>query len=85
MKAELDIYIQKDCLNCDVAEQLAQVVQDSLPEVAVRLIDLTHPNTERPEHVFAVPTYVLNGQTYSLGNPDQLELLARLQDIVETG
>ncbi len=84
MKANLEIYIQKDCLNCDEAEHLAEVVQARLPEVRVSLIDLARPDVVRPEGVFAVPTYVLNGQTYSLGNPDQGELIAQLQDLLSS-
>jgi hypothetical protein len=33
--------------------------------------------------VFAVPTYLLNGQTRSLGNPDAEELVAELKELVK--
>ncbi|MGI8405435.1 MAG: hypothetical protein ACR2OE_11840 [Thermomicrobiales bacterium] len=67
----LDIYVLPGCFGYDRARQLANdVLRCRLPGVEVSLIDLSNPATVRPEPVFAVPTYLLNGQVLSLGNPE---------------
>jgi hypothetical protein len=67
----LDIYVTPECFGCERARHLAQEVRmRRLPGVEVSLIDLSDPVVVRPESVFAVPTYLLNGQVLSLGNPD---------------
>ena len=46
----------------------------------VRVIDLDRAGAPPPEGVVAVPTYVLDGQVVSLGNPYPEELFARLHE-----
>jgi hypothetical protein len=58
------------------------VVKERLPEVRVRLIDLSDPGVSRPKMVFAVPTYLLNGKTYSLGNPGEAKLMGDLEETI---
>lgn len=82
MSVQLDIYIEPDCLTCDYAYELADLVRDRLPEVEVRTIDLSQPDRRAPDNVFAVPTYVLNGQTWSLGNPEAERLMQQLQEML---
>jgi alkyl hydroperoxide reductase subunit AhpF len=78
MQTELNIYIGQECPGCDQALRIANMIEEKMPTVVVRIIDLTEPDVRRPESVFAVPTYVLNGKTVSLGNPDELDLLSKL-------
>lgn len=67
----LDIWVIPGCFGYDRARQLAhEVCKCSLPGVEVSLLDLSDPATVRPESIFAVPTYLLNGQVLSLGNPE---------------
>jgi len=75
--ATLRIYVSEDCPGCTRARSIAQAVQSHRPGVAVEVIDLMdgHPI---PPQVFSVPTYLLNGQVVSLGNPRLDELLASL-------
>ncbi|MGA9532453.1 MAG: thioredoxin family protein [Anaerolineales bacterium] len=82
MPANLEIYIEPNCATCELAFEIAELVQLRLPQVEVSLIDITEPNVERPDSVFAVPTYLLNGQTFSLGNPETGRLLERLESLV---
>ncbi len=84
MNIQLDIYIEPDCLNCDSAFRVAEVVRDRLPEVEVSVIDISQPGTRAPDNVFAVPTYLLNGETWSLGTPDEAELLHHLKQLTST-
>lgn len=72
----LDIYIDDCCETCDHARQIAEQVRKRMPHVEVNLIELT---SEKPESVFAVPTYLLDGATLFLGNPSEADLLERLE------
>jgi hypothetical protein len=51
-------------------------VAPHFPELIVELIDVDQ--VEPPPSVFAVPTYLLNDQVISLGNPSRHELGRRL-------
>lgn len=80
MASKLDIYIDQACPGCAKALELAGQVREALPKVEVRILDLTHPDIKKPPSVFAVPTYLLDGKTVSLGNPDIHELVAKIED-----
>lgn len=75
----LDIYIDDACEGCQEARKIAGIVTELLPQVSVNLIDLAHPGAHKPNGVFAVPTYVLDGETLYLGNPPEAELLGLLE------
>jgi hypothetical protein len=67
----LDIYVTPECFGCERAREIAKEIRMSqMPGVEVRLIDLSDPESVQPASVFAVPTYLLNGQVLSLGNPE---------------
>jgi predicted thioredoxin/glutaredoxin len=80
MGSILDIYIHQSCPGCAQAQKLASLVQESLPGLEVRIFDLTHPNIKKPSSVFAVPTYILDGKTLSLGNPNFKDLVLRIEE-----
>lgn len=74
----LEIYVAKWCGTSPIAEALAaEVASWDVDNLVVDVIDLSEPNARRPESVFAVPTYILDGDVISLGNPtvDQLRAL----------
>lgn len=73
---KLQVYIAPDCWTCDETESIVADVAPQFPEVTVEVINLE--NVDRPENVFAVPTYVLNGRVISLGNPTRAELRQKL-------
>lgn len=73
---QLDIYIDDGCLNCEQARRIAERVQKQMPHIEVNLIEITG---ERPDNVFAVPTYLLDGSTLYLGNPSEQELFEKLE------
>ena len=67
----LDVYIAEECFGYDRARELVARVRGwELPHVRVCLRDLGNPRTVRPDNVFAVPTWLLDGRVISLGNPD---------------
>jgi hypothetical protein len=85
MKRILEVYVAPGCWGCDIAHGLVEGVRAlALPGLQVRLIDLTAPDVVRPPIVTAVPTYVLDGRLLSRGNPDERELVHRLQSASET-
>jgi alkyl hydroperoxide reductase subunit AhpF len=82
MSAILEIFVDQECAACAHALTMAKTIAEKMPEVEVRILDLTLPNIERPPSVFAVPTYLLNGKTLSLGNPRLDDLIVQLKDSI---
>jgi hypothetical protein len=82
---QLDVYVSRECLNCDESVRLAAAVADRFPGVQVRVVDLTRllDSGPLPDVVVAVPTYLLDDRVISLGNPYPEELFARLSEAVE--
>jgi hypothetical protein len=79
MAQTLEIFVLPHCSGCDTAAAVAERVgARDLPDLTVRLIDLSTPGMPRPSSVFAVPTYLLDGRVISLGNPEEEWLLAQL-------
>jgi hypothetical protein len=74
----LQIYVVEHCPNCDYAWELAREVAAAFPKVHLEVVDLEKPGVERPEAVFATPTYLLNGRVAWLGNPGREHLFQRL-------
>jgi len=79
----LEVYVSRQCLNCDEAVRLAEEAAARYPSVVVRVVDLDLVGSPPPDPVVAVPTYLLNGRVVSLGNPYPEELFARLHEAVE--
>lgn len=84
-RVELQVFVETGCEVCDRAVSLAEVVESDYPSVAVQVIDMNGADGRRDD-VFAVPTFVLNGRVFSLGNPhhqtlqEAIESLLREQD-----
>ena len=78
-KQILQIFVLPFCSGCEVAIDMADRVRARhISGVQVQLIDLGQPGSIRPDSVFAVPTYLLNGKVVSLGNPEEPWLLERI-------
>lgn len=74
----LEIYIGQHCWNCTEALAIAEQARQ-IQGIMVQVIDLDQPGSIPPAHIFAVPTYVLNGKVIALGNPERQKFLASLQ------
>ena len=74
----LDIYITTVCTTCGEALLIAERAQ-SIAGVHVSVVNLDQPGQNIPSHVVAVPTYVLDGNVVSLGNPERETFLAMLR------
>jgi hypothetical protein len=77
----LQVYVSRHCFNCREALRLADAVAARYPGL-VQVIDLDFTPAPLPERVVAVPTYLLDGQVLSFGNPDPEDLFARLREAV---
>ena len=80
MPSRLDIYIEGGCKNCLTSVTIAEQVKEQMPAVQVNVIDLVQEPNRRREQIFAVPTFILNGEILSLGNPRLEDLLAALRN-----
>ena len=74
----LDVYISPDCWSCQETERIVADISDQLPDVTIKMIDMESAHN-RPDTVFAVPTYLLNGRVISLGNPTREELVQKIK------
>ena len=74
----LEIYVASICDNCEEALRIADLARD-IDGIDVAVIDLDHTDQPAPQHVVAVPTYLLDGRIVSLGNPYRDEFLAQLR------
>lgn len=74
----LKVYVEASCWACSESRRIVAEMRPQFPQVAIELIDLT--GRARPDTVFAVPTYVLDGRVISLGNPYRHDLSRRLRE-----
>ena len=77
---KLQVYITDGCWSCAETRRIVADVAPCFPTVLVEFLDMT--TSDRPESVFAVPTYLLNGRVISLGNPTRTELSQQLTQAV---
>jgi hypothetical protein len=77
---KVEIYVADHCRICDYTYEVAAAIQRDFPEVELEIIDMTAPQRPIPEVVFATPTYLLNGQVWSLGNPSPEDVRNRLSE-----
>ena len=73
---KLQVYTSDDCWTCEETERIVSDMAARFPDVEVNVLDLKSP--EKPDEVFAVPTYLINGRVVSLGNPTREELTQKL-------
>jgi hypothetical protein len=73
---KLQVYIADDCWSCEETRRIVADVTPDFPSVLVEFLDMAR--SDRPDSVFAVPTYLLNGRVISLGNPTRHALSEQL-------
>ncbi len=79
----LRIYIAQHCQTCAESLRLAREVEKRFPGIHVEVINLDDEGSHNLDEVFSVPTYVLDGTTIWLGNPDPDELFSRLAEALD--
>ena len=75
----LRIYVAPHCAGCRTALELAEAARRARPNHAIQVINLSdHTDEPLPQEVIGTPTYLLDNEVISLGNPELEELLCRL-------
>jgi hypothetical protein len=80
----LQVFVQAGCEPCAHARVLAERAADAFPGVAVDVIDIDEDDVDPPHEVFAVPSFLIDGQMFSLGNPSWEQLAGALDSHGET-
>ena len=57
---------------------VAAEITKRFPQIVTEIINLDDPCAIKPENVFAVPTYVLDEEVLSLGNPHREQIIAKV-------
>jgi len=65
----LSLFIEEGCTSCGQAIEVAERAREQYPELDVKVVDIGVSSEEQPQGVFAVPTFVLDGEVVSLGTP----------------
>ena len=80
MNPVLKVFVVEDCSICHEALTIATKIARAYPAVTVEIIDIEDAHAIIPEAVFAAPTYMLNDQIVSLGNPYPEEMARWVQE-----
>lgn len=83
MPVSLEVYVEHQCFVCRHSADLAMEVKVRFPEAHVDLIDLAESRGFHRALVFAVPTFILNGRIFSLGNPASGDLLGEVARLLK--
>lgn len=73
-RLRLQVFVKAGCANCAETAQLLPTISKNHPSVDVVIVDMDDPEAVIPEVVFAAPTYLLDGQIVSIGNPSLEEI-----------
>ena len=76
--ALLQVVVAGGCFGCGEAKRLFHEVRSRLPGFPIEMVDVDKTPERKPEAVFAVPSYVIEGSLAFTGNPTLEQLLSRL-------
>lgn len=79
---QLQVYVTSECFSCEEAVLIAADICLRFPQIITEIVNLGDPCASKPESVFAVPTYVLDGKVLSLGNPYREQLFAKITGVL---
>ncbi|MBI3537611.1 MAG: thioredoxin family protein [Chloroflexi bacterium] len=77
--ARLEVFVSDRCWQCPEARAIAQDIQKKFPALDLRIVNLDAPHASKPEIVFSVPTFLLNGTIVSLGTPSRATLSRKIR------
>lgn len=83
MNHRLEAYISDDCYGCGEAREIAREISARFPNLEVEIVSLDSPEAERPSAMFAVPTFLLNGELLWLGNPRREDAVQQVADLLQ--
>ena len=85
MAVSLKVFIEPRCEPCERAMGLVGEIRERFPELEVEVVDVSREGVGRPDYVFAVPTFVLNDEVLSLGNPRSSRLVSAVEAALKKG
>lgn len=78
---KLQVYVSQHCVPCSRSAALGQAVASHFEDMTVEVLNLDDPAVSRPDLVFAVPTFLLDGWLLCLGNQEEEWLIQRVQRV----
>jgi hypothetical protein len=81
-RTRLEIYIEEGCLACRRSIELGGEMRRQFPEAEVVIISGPSGGEHR-SMVLATPTFILNGEIISLGNPSHTQLEEALRTAMQ--
>lgn len=78
---KLQLYLSQHCTPCSHSLTLGEAVAAHFDDITVEVVYLDDPSTIKPALVFAVPTFLLDGQLLCLGNQEEEWLTRRLHQL----
>lgn len=78
---KLQVYVSQHCAWCSRSVALGEAVAAHFDDIAVEVVYIDDPSTIKPDLVFAVPTFLLDGQLLCLGNQEEEWLTRRLHQL----
>lgn len=79
MQSQLQVYFDSNCSTATFTQELITSVRILRPELSIEVVDINKSEVHKPDSVYAIPAYLLNGKTIFLGNPTRIALIERLQ------
>ena len=79
----LCVYVSESCYVCRNTPESIERIKKRLPDLQIRIIDISKTEEEIPKSVFSVPTFVFNGKTISFGNPSD-DAICKLVELART-
>ena len=76
----LEIYVQEGCFGCRRSVEMAERARQSFPDLQVEVVDFNTAEGVFRSKVAATPTYILDGEIISLGNPSPAEFESLLAE-----
>ncbi|MFQ5879745.1 MAG: hypothetical protein ACE5IZ_06200 [Dehalococcoidia bacterium] len=77
---KLKVFVEDGCGLCAESVRLVEVCRQMYPRLTVEIVDVARDGSAKPEEVFAVPTFMLDGRVLSLGNPNPATLTSAISE-----
>lgn len=77
------VLVSRSCGACIASRDLARRLATDRPHLTVRVQDIDEPGWTQPAGFIGTPTWLIDGNVVSLGNPSQTWLLERLNEVTQ--
>jgi hypothetical protein len=78
----LSLYITSDCFSCQESVSIISEVAKRFPELITEVVNLENAGAVKPDEVFAVPTYLMDGKMLFMGNPYLETMISSIRDVL---